>query len=600
MENQMIQNIMLVDDRPENLMVLENVLEAPGRNFVKADSGEEALRLLLKNDISLILLDVQMPGIDGFETASLIRGTQRTRNIPIIFVTAISKEQKHIFKGYESGAVDYMFKPLDPDIVQRKVDIFLELDRQKRLLQVKNEELVRAKKNTDNIFSHIEEGLFLLDHDGRIKPQYSSALEYIFGEGELSGKNLTDLLQSRIEESELQSANDYLDLMFNEQIDEHAFKELNPLINVCYNRNGSADHRKFLNFSFKRIIHNADINELMVSVNDVTDRIILGEQLADKEIESQKRLELLNILQIEPQLLKEFMVQTEKEIHEIINEMEDIGHLETKESVFRAMHSLKGNASLLGLNFFANRAHQFEEKIAKVHSKSRSFKSDLLELRSILDEMLRTLTDFKSLIDDMRQFYEHFNTETKHPGELVLKAIQNLLENFSAELGKKIRFEHGGFDPGVIPAGEVLLIKDILVQLARNAIYHGVEETAERKNKNKSVTASITLSTRQENGQLVITFFDDGRGIDLDKLRKAAIASKKWAEKDVTAWKDDAVANLIFVPGISTSEKANLAAGRGMGMSIIRNKLDELSGTIDVEYEKDNFCRFVLKLPAGR
>lgn len=598
MENHMVQNIMLVDDRPENLMVLENVLEAEDRNFVKAESGEEALRLLLKNDISLILLDVQMPGIDGFETAALIRGTQRTRNIPIIFVTAISKEQKHIFKGYESGAVDYMFKPVDPDIVESKVKIFLDLDRQKRLLQVKNDELIRAKKNTDNIFSHIEEGLFLLDHDLQIKPQYSRALETIFSEDQLAGKNFSGLLQNRIDEAELQSARDYLDLMFNGQIDENAFRELNPLVNVCYNHNGSPDHRKYLSFAFKRIMHNSEINELMVSVNDVTDRIVLGEQLAFKEIESQKRLELLNILQIEPQLLKEFMIQTEKEIHGIIDEMEDVGQMETKEFIFRTMHSLKGNASLLGLNFFANRAHQFEEKIAKIHAKSRSFKSDLTKLRGILDDMLRTLTDFKGLIDDMRQFYEHFNTESVHPGDLVLKAIQNLFDNLSNELHKKIRFEHGEFDPGLIPHGEVLILKDILVQLARNSIYHGVEEPVERKNKKKPESAQIILSSKKENGQVVITFSDDGRGIDLDKLRKAAVTSKKWSEKDVAAWKEDAVANLIFVPGISTSEKANMVAGRGMGMSIIRNKLDELSGSIDVEFEADKFCRFIVKLPA--
>ena len=180
MESKYKQNILLVDDRPENLMVLENILEDPGRNFLKAESGEDALRVLLKEDVSLILLDVQMPGIDGFETAALIRGTQRTKNIPIIFVTAISKEQKHIFKGYESGAVDYMFKPVEPEIVQSKVRIFLELDRQRRLVEEQNLKLVEAKKNTDNIFENIEEGLFLLNQECQIKPQYSRALEKIF------------------------------------------------------------------------------------------------------------------------------------------------------------------------------------------------------------------------------------------------------------------------------------------------------------------------------------------------------------------------------------------------------------------------------------
>ena len=90
------QQVLLVDDRPENLLSLESTLENENLIFLKAESGEEALKILLKEDVSLILLDVQMPGMDGFEAASLIRGKQKTRHIPIIFVTAISKEQKHI------------------------------------------------------------------------------------------------------------------------------------------------------------------------------------------------------------------------------------------------------------------------------------------------------------------------------------------------------------------------------------------------------------------------------------------------------------------------------------------------------------------------
>ena len=105
-------NILLVDDKPENLVSLEALLENPDHNSIKTTSGNEALRLMLEYDFALVLLDVQMPEMDGFEIAELMRGSEKTKCIPIIFVTAISKEQKHVFKGYESGAVDYLFKPL--------------------------------------------------------------------------------------------------------------------------------------------------------------------------------------------------------------------------------------------------------------------------------------------------------------------------------------------------------------------------------------------------------------------------------------------------------------------------------------------------------
>ena len=132
-----IQHILMVDDTPENLYSLEAILEAPGRNLIKANSGPEGLKALLKNDISLVLLDVQMPGMDGFEVAEIMRSNPKTKNVPIVFVTAISKDQKYVFKGYQAGAIDYLFKPLDPVILASKIDFFLSLDMQRRELERK-------------------------------------------------------------------------------------------------------------------------------------------------------------------------------------------------------------------------------------------------------------------------------------------------------------------------------------------------------------------------------------------------------------------------------------------------------------------------------
>ncbi|MBD1936083.1 ATP-binding protein [Microcoleus sp. FACHB-68] len=120
-------NILLVDDHPKNLLALEAILEGLDQNLVKAQSGEEALRCLLHQDFAVILLDVQMPGIDGFETATLIRERQRTRLTPIIFLTAFSKSDSFVFQGYSLGAVDYLFKPIEPEILISKVSVFVDL-----------------------------------------------------------------------------------------------------------------------------------------------------------------------------------------------------------------------------------------------------------------------------------------------------------------------------------------------------------------------------------------------------------------------------------------------------------------------------------------
>ena len=141
-------NLLLVDDRRENLLALRAILETLDCSFVEATSGTEALKHLLSTEFALILMDVQMPGLDGFETASLIKERERTRHIPIVFVTAISKEQSYIFKGYSAGAVDYISKPFDPDILRSKVAVFIEL--WQKTAQIKQQgELLRQNEQRE-------------------------------------------------------------------------------------------------------------------------------------------------------------------------------------------------------------------------------------------------------------------------------------------------------------------------------------------------------------------------------------------------------------------------------------------------------------------
>ena len=127
--------ILIVDDQPENLLAAEAVLESLGQDVVRAQSGREALRHLLSDDFAVILLDVMMPEMDGFETAALIRPRERSRTTPIIFITALGRSEEHVFRGYDVGAVDYLTKPVVPEILRSKVAVFVELARKNALLQ---------------------------------------------------------------------------------------------------------------------------------------------------------------------------------------------------------------------------------------------------------------------------------------------------------------------------------------------------------------------------------------------------------------------------------------------------------------------------------
>ncbi|KZX81288.1 PAS domain S-box protein, partial [Alcanivorax sp. HI0013] len=157
-----------MDDHRENLIALEAILDGEGRNLVMAQSGNEALSLALKYDFALVLLDVQMPEMDGFEVAELMRKNKKTRHIPIIFVTAISKEQKYVFKGYECGAVDYLFKPIDQKILEAKVNVFLELDRQRKKLQQAVVQMKRLKDENERLLHALGEALIGADAGGKV------------------------------------------------------------------------------------------------------------------------------------------------------------------------------------------------------------------------------------------------------------------------------------------------------------------------------------------------------------------------------------------------------------------------------------------------
>src|SRR3954451_15976508 len=149
-------SVLLFDDEPDNLVALTAVLEPLDRELVQATSGEEALRLLLKRELAVILLDVRMPGLDGFETAALIKQRERTRHIPIIFVTAVSKDTEHVFRGYSEGAVDYLLKPYDPAVLRSKVSVFVELYEQTAALQESEERFRTAFARSEEHTSELQ------------------------------------------------------------------------------------------------------------------------------------------------------------------------------------------------------------------------------------------------------------------------------------------------------------------------------------------------------------------------------------------------------------------------------------------------------------
>ncbi|WP_274630984.1 response regulator [Arvimicrobium flavum] len=162
---------LLVDDLEENLLSLEALLRRDDIRLLKARSGDEALELLLQHDVALALVDVQMPGLNGFELAELMRGNERTRRVPIIFVTAGTGDSQRRFRGYEAGAVDFIQKPIEPDILRSKVDVFFELYRQRQQLAAQRDELAAQAEALKEAARHKD--ILLQEINHRIKNLFS-------------------------------------------------------------------------------------------------------------------------------------------------------------------------------------------------------------------------------------------------------------------------------------------------------------------------------------------------------------------------------------------------------------------------------------------
>ncbi|WP_433740949.1 hybrid sensor histidine kinase/response regulator [Pseudomonas putida] len=170
--------LLIVDDLPENLLALEALIKREDRVVYKAQSADEALSLLLQHEFALAILDVQMPGMNGFELAELMRGTEKTKNIPIVFVSAAGRELNYAFKGYESGAVDFLYKPLDIHAVKSKVNVFVELYRQSKAMKQQVEALEQSRREQEALLAQLQSTQLELEQAVRMRDDFMSIVAH--------------------------------------------------------------------------------------------------------------------------------------------------------------------------------------------------------------------------------------------------------------------------------------------------------------------------------------------------------------------------------------------------------------------------------------
>lgn len=200
--NENSTKLLIVDDLPENLQALEAIIRSDDRIIYQANSGEEALALMLEHEFALAILDVQMPGMDGIELAELMRGTERTRHIPIVFVTAAATELNYAFMGYETGAVDFLYKPLDIGAVRSKVNVFVSLYQQRQEIQRQMVELQKSWSEQEALLNQLRIAQAELQHAVKMRDEFMSMVAH-----ELRTPLNTLLLDSQVRTLQLDRGN---------------------------------------------------------------------------------------------------------------------------------------------------------------------------------------------------------------------------------------------------------------------------------------------------------------------------------------------------------------------------------------------------------
>jgi glucokinase len=473
-------------------------------------------------------------------------------------------------------------------------------------LKESKKNLEQAKKETDYIMENVDEGLFLLNKNLEIGSQYSKALEDVFNEKNLAKKSLLDLLSSKLTDSDLRSADRYLNLMFKEDVEEDMLNNLNPLTGVQLNFEKSTNllaSSKHLIFKFRRIkSKSGKIVSLIGIARDITNEITLEQRLKESEEQTERQMKwLLSLLHVEPALLLEFIAGVEKELEFIEKifreEGESKDYKSILERVFRSMHLIKGNASFLELKFFIEQAHRFEDKISEIQKKDEIRSTDFVPLVLQLRDMRRNLEEVNQLIERISRIHKQMRPKRDYEHKLFIQSLQNLVNQLCEDAGKEVKFIHDQFKGNIIPYQYQLLVKDILIQLIRNSISHGIETPEEREQLKKDRCGTIIISNFQQDSKFGFCLKDDGRGLQLSKLREKLKTLGKWDPDQIDRWDDDKVRHSIFFPGISVSQNINMISGRGVGMDVVKSKVDTHKGEIVVNSAEGEYCEFIITIP---
>jgi signal transduction histidine kinase/DNA-binding response OmpR family regulator len=574
-------NILMVDDSPTNLLALQSILSSPDRNLVSAASGDDALRYLLDNEVAVILMDVYMPGLDGLETAELIRGRDRSRDIPIIFLTADSTGGRHLSRGYSLGAVDYIVKPIEPDILRSKVAVFVELfkktqevKQQAELLKEKNLELENANLARLNMLIDLGHELtaerdpwHVLENFCRSARQIVEAQESAVGLIDRDGKSLRYFFHCGHDGENVESKGTDVPKILTRAL-RHLLKDGHPL------RLNDSDDLLRERGKTSQLVHSF-LGAPIVSASTPCGWVyLLNKPNAEEFSEADERLAATLATQVgiayENAMLysdaQRHATELQQEITERKQAEEERAKLLVREQAAREEAE---QANRTKDEFLATLSHELRTPLTAILGWShlvRTGSLDKSQLNRAVETIERNARSQSQLIDDLLDVSRIITGKLQiEPVKLDLctvveSAIEALRPSFEA---KNIRFTTSMVSKGCLVAGDANRLQQIFWNLLSNAIKFTPEG------------GSVRVEVKEKKQDLVVAVTDSGSGITAEFL---PYIFDRFRQAD----------------GSTT----RMHGGLGLGLSIVKHLVQLHGGTVKVKSDgKDKGSTFMVTLP---
>jgi two-component system chemotaxis sensor kinase CheA len=445
---------------------------------------------------------------------------------------------------------------------------------------------------------NLKVGLFLMDKDYAIQPAYSKALEAILGTDELQGKKFTGLLAASLKAKEQQTLEDYFEMVIKRSFDAKMLEEINPVMEFSY-INEISGEEKILRTTFAAVDRGYDTFFILGSLEDITTEKLLRKQL---EAEENKRNEemraLFQVIQVEPRVFKDFIDDTEYEFDRINHVLKNrkLSAQQAMVDMYQSIHAIKSNALILGLENFSEKLHDLESEIKDLREQTDIPFEAVLHVTVELEKIMKEKDKFRDTIDKIQSFRVKVGESRRQDRYVLVETLNKACEKAAVSLNKKARLVVEELDGTVLEYGPRRIIKEVLTQLVRNAVYHGLETPDERNALGKPPEGHIGVFVKHKDNQIHIKLSDDGRGLDFEKIRQKAVDLHIFDRPEKTQDKNQLL-KVIFSPGFSTAEQADVYAGRGIGLNLVRERIRELRGSIKLQSEPGKGTVFNIYIP---